>query len=84
MRVFKVPDTLAHKYRGAGCALAAITGNQLIDIKYLRDIFPDTEVDASTVRELLDSPMIAPFVRELQMLGEVSVGMLSAWEFCEV
>lgn len=84
MRVFKVPDALAAKYHGAGFALAAITGGQLIDIKYLADVFPDREVEHQELPEILNDAALGPAVRELQALGEVSVGMLSSWEFCEL
>lgn len=91
MRTLKVTDQLAPKYRGAGFALAAITGGQLIDIRYVRDVAPAViadQLDGSHaeffVRQWINSAEAAPVVRELQALGEVSVGMLSAWEFTEL
>jgi hypothetical protein len=40
MNVFKVPDSLADKYRGAGYGLAATAAGQLVDIVYLEDVLP--------------------------------------------
>ena len=36
------------------------------------------------VRQWLGTAHAEPVVRELQALGEVSVGMLSGWEFTEL
>ena len=36
------------------------------------------------VKQWLQTDAAAPVVRELQALGQVSVGMCSAWEFCEL
>lgn len=84
MRVFKVPEALAAKYHGTGFALAAITGGQLIDIKYLADVFPDRDIQHHELPKILNDEALGPTVRELHALGEVSVGMLSSWEFCEL
>lgn len=82
MNVFKVPDTLASKYHGAGHALAATVNGQLVDIVYLADVLPG--FDGADLRGVLDDPRLAPTVRHLQALGQVHIGMLSAWEFCEL
>jgi len=91
MRVIKVPAQLAPKYRGTGYALAAITGGQLIDFRYVHDVAPATVADALDgphaaffVRNWIGTVEAEPILRELQVLGEVSVGMLSAWEFIEL
>lgn len=84
MNVFKVPDTLAEKYHGTGYALAATVAGQLVDIAYLADALPDFSGERSDLPAALDDQRLAPTVRRLQALGQVHVGMLSAWEFCEL
>ncbi|ABM59472.1 hypothetical protein Veis_3760 [Verminephrobacter eiseniae EF01-2] len=88
MNVFKVPQSLADKYHGAGYALAATVAGQLVDIVYLADMLPDfggqdgpTRADAQTA---IDEPVLAPTVRHLQALGSVHMGMLSGWAFVEL
>lgn len=90
MNVFKVPQTgpLADKYHGAGYALAATVAGQLVDLVYLAEALPDLGGEdgptRADVQAALATPALAPTVRRLQALGEVHVGMLSCWEFCEL
>lgn len=85
MNVYPITDAVAAKCRGAGHALAAITGGQVADLVYLDDALPDYDADApGALRAALDDQRIAPTVRRLQALGQVSVGMCSAWEFVEL
>lgn len=84
MNVFKVPDTLANKYHGAGLALAATLNGFLIDIAYLHDVLPDFGGDVADARAAILDPRLSPTVRALQALGDVHVGMLSSWEFVEL
>lgn len=84
MNVFKVPDTLASKYHGSGYALAATVADKLVDIVYLTDALPDFSGEQADLHDALDDPRLAPTVRHLQALGEVHVGLCSAWEFCEL
>lgn len=84
MNVFKVPDTLASKYHGAGYALAATVAGQLVDIVYLADVLPDFSGDVADLHASLNNASAAAVVRRLQALGQVHVGMLSCWEFCEL
>ena len=83
MQVFKIGDSLESKYRGAGHALAAVTGGQLVDVRYLSDVLPDYDDGEGIARlaNALDDDRLGPTVRELQALGEVVVGMVSCWEF---
>lgn len=92
MSVYPVPDNLATQYHGSGWALAAVTGGALVALRYVADVAPATVADAVTeggphaaffVRTWLASAEAAPIVRELQALGQVSVGMCSCWEFVE-
>lgn len=88
---FKIPDALADAYRGAGWALAALAGGQPVALRYVADVAPDLdealaaggETARHAVQRWMLSPAAGPVVRELQALGEISVGMCSAWEFVE-
>ena len=86
MNVFKIPDAIADKYQGAGYALAASANGEIVALKYIRDIFPQTPemLDYNGVAHLLGDARIAPTVREFSALGDVHVGMCSAWEFVEL
>lgn len=80
--IYKIPNTLAEKYHGAGHALASVTGGQIVNLIYFSDIFDD--FDPENLQATLDDPRLAPSVRMLQSTGEVSVGMCSCWEFVEL
>ncbi len=91
MNIFKIPDTLADKYHGAGHALAATVNSQLVDLVYLRDALPDVdlendlgELDAIPFDRILTDVRLGLTVRRLQALGSVHVGMCSCWEFVEL
>ena len=84
MNIFQIKgnDILESKYQGSGVAIGAVYGGQLIDIIYLRDVFPDLdEEDEKAVQAALNDQSIAPTVRKMQALGEVFVGMCSCYEF---
>jgi hypothetical protein len=85
MTVHKIPETLASKYHGSGHALVAVMGGQVVDLVYLDDALPDFDPDApgALVKALADE-RLSPTVRRLQALGQVSMGMLSCWEFIEL
>lgn len=92
MNVYKITDALASQYHGSGWALAAITGDQVVALRYIADVVPDQIADAVAeggqhaaffVRQWLATAQAGPVVRELQALGQVSVGMCSCWEFVE-
>lgn len=82
MNIYPVPDALASKYHGAGHALVAIANGQLIDLAYLADALSD--YDPGSLKAVISDQRLAPTVRQLQALGDVSVGMLSGWEFTEL
>ena len=85
MNVYKIPEALASKYHGSGHALVAVTGGQVVDLVYLDDALPDFDPDQpGALMRAIDDPRLAPTVRRLQALGQVSVGMLSCWEFVEL
>lgn len=81
MNMFKVPDSLASKYHGAGHALAASANGVLIDIAYLSDVLPDFDGD---IEAAMNDDRIGPTVRYLSSLGSVHAGMLSGWAFTEL
>lgn len=85
MNVFKIPDTLATKYHGAGHALAASLNGLLIDIVYLEDVLPDYDGEGEhDLKSAINDARIGPTIRQLQSLGDVHVGMCSCWEFIEL
>lgn len=85
MTVYKIPKALSSKYHGSGHALVAVTGGQVVDLVYLDDALPDfdPEQPSALVKALADE-RLSPAVRRLQALGQVSMGMLSCWEFIEL
>ena len=91
MKAYKISDSIADQYHGYGLALAAIVNGQPVRLIYLRDVVPEgmqehleSQHGQFFVRQWLQTDAAAPVVRELQALGQVSVGMCSAWEFCEL
>lgn len=87
MLVFKIPETLADKYHGAGHALAASANGELVALAYLRDVLPDIDLEddlGALDASLLTDARLGPTVRYLSSLGDVHVGMCSSWEFVEL
>ena len=92
MNVYKIPDTLSSAYHGAGYALAAIAGGRPVALRYVEDLAPDLgdvlaeggSAARRAVQNWVASDAAGPTVRELQALGDVSVGMCSSWEFVEL
>ena len=92
MKTYLIPDAIASHYHGAGYTLAASAGGQLVALRYLADLDPELDEPlsegGSTARQAaqrwIASDAAGPAVRELQALGDVHVGMCSAWEFCEL
>lgn len=85
MSVYPIPEGLSSKYHGAGHALAAITGGQLVDLVYVDDVLPDYDRDTKgALATAINDQRMVPTVRRLQALGQVSVGMCSGWEFVEL
>lgn len=92
MKTYPIPETLASQYHGAGYALAATAGGQLVALRYLTDVAPELDEPIAeggqparaAVQRWIKSDAAGPTVRELQAFGDVHVGMCSAWEFCEL
>lgn len=93
MATYPIPQTLAGQYRGAGLALAAVTGGHVVALRYLAEVAPPEVADALAeggqhaaffARQWLGTAEAGPVVREMQALGEVRVVMCSAWEAVEV
>lgn len=92
MKTYPIPEATASQYHGAGYALAATAGGQLVALRYLADIAPELDeplteggqTARAAVQNWIKSDAAGPTVRELQALGQVHVGMCSAWEFCEL
>jgi hypothetical protein len=91
--MYPINDAVASQYKGAGYALAAVTGGQIVALRYVRDVAPAQVSDAVDeggahapffVRQWIGSAEAGPVVRELQALGDVLVGMCSSREFVEL
>ena len=89
MTAYKIPESLASAYHGAGWALAAVLDGQVVALRYIEDVAPVIAEqmggahDAFFIRQWIQTTEASQIVRELQALGEVSVGMCSCWEFIE-
>lgn len=92
MKTYPIPEAVAGQYHGAGYALAATAGGQLVALRYLADVAPDLDepladggqMARAAVQRWIASDAAGPTVRELQALGDVHAGMCSSWEFCEL
>lgn len=82
MNTFPIPDELDAAYQGSGHALAAVKDGRLIDLLYLRDLLPG--FDPEDAKTAVKDVRLAPTIKHLSGLGEVSFGMVSCWEFCEL
>lgn len=82
MNVYPIAESVSEKYRGTGHAIAAIVSGKVVDLAYFRDLIPDFEPDY--VNEYIADPQLRPFIEEWNGRAEISVGMCSAWEFCEL
>lgn len=84
-KTYKIPDSLESKYHGIGYGICItnLDGN-IIDFAYFSDHGIDIETPLD-IYELIENseeyPEFQKLVREKQILGSVSVGMISGWEF---
>ncbi|HEU4855290.1 MAG TPA: hypothetical protein VFS89_08405 [Nitrosospira sp.] len=82
MKVYKIQGAVTNKYQGAGPAVAAIAGEKIINLVYVRDVIDEMdEEDEDSIANALVDVRLGPTVRELSALGEVFVGMCSCHEF---
>lgn len=73
-------------YDGCGLCLAAISENEAIKVKYLRDLCPDYDGEDMVedwLRWGTDSRVKAAAL-EMEQYAYTSVGMASCWEFIEL
>lgn len=90
MNVYPIPETLAGAYHGCGYALAAIVDGRVVDMLYFRDVLPgfsDEDANGNGIHPEslpIADHRLAPTIAHLSGLGEVSVGMVSCWELCEI
>ena len=92
MSTHPIPESISNQYHGAGWALAAVTGGELVALRYVSDLAPVLANDLieggntarAAVQRWIASDAAGPAVRELQALGDVSVGMCSCGEFVEL
>lgn len=86
----KIPESLEKDYQGAGWALAAVLDDKVVALRYLDDVALSIADslgqghDEFFIRQWINTAEAGQVVRELQALGEVSVGMCSSWEFVEL
>jgi hypothetical protein len=52
--VFKIPDTLEKRYHGSGYAMASVTGGQVVNLIYLRDVLPEFDDEQSSVEPAIN------------------------------
>lgn len=92
MPAIKITESLAGQYHGAGWALAAVAGGQIVALRYIVDVAPPEVADKIAdggpharmlVRAWLGTDDAGPVIRELQAIGDLTVGMCSCWEFVE-
>ena len=79
--VFKIPESIADKYHGAGYAMCSVTVGQIMNLIYLRDVIEEFDEDQASVKTALNDSRMGASVRLLQSTGEVFAGMCSCWEF---
>ena len=87
MAVFKIPAFLYDKYRGTGYGLVATVNGEIIDLKYFDDIDPEFYIDSDAqyhIKKIIMDNRLAETMRYFQALGQVSVGIFSCYEFCEL
>ena len=87
MAVFKIPESLYNKYHGTGYGLVATVNGEIIDLKYFDDIDPDFYIDSDPephIKKIIMDDRLAETMRYFQALGQVSVGIFSCYEFCEL
>ena len=92
MNVYPIPESIAPQYHGAGYALAAIAGGQIVALRYVADAAPALDEELAeggaiarqAVQRWIASDAAGPTVREMQAFGQMSVGMCSCREFVEL
>lgn len=93
LKTYKITEAVEAQYKGAGWALAAITGGQVVALRYLNavanesvneEIFEFPSAAQIPITRWLDDAAARAVVRELQALGEVSIGMCGSWEYVEL
>jgi hypothetical protein len=62
--------------------MAAIKDGTIRDFLYLRDLLPS--FDPEQVNTAIKDARLTPTIDHLSRLGDVSVGMVSCWEFVEL
>lgn len=78
MATYPIPLALAGQYRGAGPALAAVAGGQVVALRYLSEIAPPEVADA-----LAEGEQHIPFLA-CRWLGTAEAGSLcfiDTWAF---
>lgn len=82
MNVYPIAEYATKGYQGAGHAIAAIVSGKVVDLAYFRDLIPCFEPEY--VNEYIADPQLRPFIEKWNGRANISVGMCSVWEFCEL
>lgn len=70
-------------YKGAGYALAAVRGGQVVDLVYFHAVLPEDEMPRTpaSAKRAADDQELRPAYRRLLAKGDVVAGMCSCGEF---
>ena len=83
----KFAGTLGDKYKGPGVALAACVNDEVVDLVYLIDIFPDfdgtvnSQKSVSLLANLMEDARAKPSIKQLEAKGRVLTGTCGDKDF---
>ena len=83
----KIAETLGPEYKGAGFALAAIAGGQVVAPAYLDDVLPEFDqatANIEAVQAVLADPRVKGKAWEMTLFGEPSIGICVDWRFVPI
>jgi len=88
MKIYKVPENLYNKYQGCGYAIAVTKSELLIDFCYFCQILEDFDVEQnedeeSLLRKTIQDKRVLEVCDAFSPMGDVRIGFLSCYEFCE-
>jgi hypothetical protein len=92
VNILAIPEALYEKYRGTGYGMVSVQNGVVVDLVYFDTIddsfFIESGIGSNAQMkkfgEIIDDPKTGEYVRYLQSLGEVFVGIFSCYEFCEL
>ncbi len=84
---YKIPRTFDRKYKGLGLSLCSVLNNEVTNIFYIKDIIFefstnfDRDCSKNPIEEVVNDDRIIPYIRFLQLTGDVYIGVCGCWEF---